>query len=135
MWMRFALVGLFRLSVFICTPAYGLITPNMPRRYPSGPLAKNRLSLGPLAEFPPPNSKAHSPGNAMTLPAAFFKVPINAPVVGLKALMRPLPTLPTSKSLLNVPKVEGAIARPQGSFNGPPAVLVMSRFSTLVEGL
>ena len=51
--------------------------------------------------------------------AASARVPINAPVIGLNALILPSPKLPTSKSPPSVPKPTGANARPQGESSEP----------------
>src|SRR5882762_10016778 len=45
--------------------------------------------------------------------------PSAAPVAGSKALIHPLPKLPISSALLNVPKFAGARAIPHGEFKGP----------------
>src|SRR5262249_26950556 len=52
-------------------------------------------------------------------PAVSASWPRKAPVVRLKALIRPSPKLPTSSAWLNGPKSSGATAMPQGELSVP----------------
>ena len=62
-----------------------------------------------IAERQPPQVRD---GDRLAL--AFFSSPTKWPFLGLKALMVPSPKLPTSRSLLKLPKFEGAIATAHG---------------------
>src|SRR5580692_10354402 len=99
-----------------------VIMPKSPSLLLFGPAVKYRALVLPLIEEPPPNSMPQSWSILMGLPFEFVIVPTRAPVVGLNPLMVlvRLLSLPTSRVLLSGPKFFGAIAKPQGRFNGLP---------------
>ena len=82
-----------------------------------GPALNTSDEAPPNAELP--TLIPHRPLIAMGRPLGVRSGPMNLPVTGLKALIQPLPRLPTSRSPANGPNPLGAIARPQGSFSGP----------------
>src|SRR5689334_9602855 len=107
--------------------------PRIPCFCPPGPAVKYSVSGSPRFPAPleglRPNVRAQSPGITMVLPGVpkipdvpepSCRGPRNAPVVVSKALITPSPKFPTSRLLANLPKVAGAIATPQGEFNGLP---------------
>src|SRR6266566_8742025 len=91
--------------------------PNKPFASSLGP-AVNKMSSG-VVPAPPPGVRAQRPSIDRICPVEFRSWPRNVPEVGSKALIRPSPKFPTSMSPANLPKVEGARARPHGAFNGP----------------
>src|SRR5215469_17732195 len=89
--------------------------------------------------LPAPKARPHRPLTLITFLVVSISCPTNLPVVRLKPLMRPSPRFPTSRSLLNVPKFDGARASPQGLLRVPPFARVLillpdrSKISTAPE--
>src|SRR6516225_11099409 len=77
------------------------------------PAVKYSVFVGPAAP-PLPNASAHRCVMAIGWRLASFSSPAKRPLCGLKALMWPSPKLPTRRSLLKLPKSEGASAMAHG---------------------
>src|SRR6185437_1772090 len=74
--------------------------PKRPSLSPLIPALKNKVLGSPA--FPPfPKLMAQRPEIAIGFLCVSASCPRNLPLVGLKALIRPLPKLPTSNALLN----------------------------------
>jgi hypothetical protein len=95
-----------------------VMVPKSPCDSSSGPAAKKSVLVGP-APAPLPNAIAHNPSISTGRWSGRRSVPRSPPVARSKALMRPLPKLPTSRSPEKRPKPAGAMAMPQGAFNNP----------------
>src|SRR5437588_7413307 len=95
------------------------ILPNKPSPSSLIPAEKKRLLVAP-AKPPLPKVSVHRPSMEMGWRWLFCSCPRKSPEVGAKALIRPSPKFPTNKALLNLPKLAGARARPQGEFRVPP---------------
>src|SRR5436190_21891807 len=95
------------------------ITPNNPGLSSSGPAVKNSEFVDPDT-LPVPNSSAHRPSIVMGTPPAPRRTPARSKppfASGAYALILPSPKLPTSRSLLNRPKSDGAHASPHGALS------------------
>src|SRR5262245_6511792 len=95
------------------------IEPNRPWVSSSGPAAKYRAFVSP-ADLPLPKVIPHRPSITIGLPVSSLSWPRNWPVSALKALILPLPKLPTRSALLKGPKSLGAMASPHGALRWLP---------------
>lgn len=100
------------------TPAWprcsaGLIKPISPSFSLLGPALNNSVFVPPVVAVP--KCSPHSPSMLMGLPWALDRVPAKWPVIGLNALIRPLPKLPTRRSPPKEPKPAGCLGQAPGS--------------------